>query len=172
LPRPRDAFGIPQGDGGILTAEAISGLYCPHLEIVVLSACDTGLGDVAGGEGIFGLQRAFHTAGAQNVVASLWKVDDNATLALMKLFYRQLWQEKQPPMVALRQAQLYIYRHPQDIERLAGFTPAELAQFKPRGLDVVPIDEKALAEARAKAARGQGLPPFYWAAFVLSGSGM
>jgi CHAT domain-containing protein len=91
---------------------------------------------VAGGEGVFGLQRAFHPAGAQNVVASLWKVDDIATLALMKLFYRQLWQEKQPPMVALRQAQLHIYRHPDEIARIAGLAPQELAKQKLRGLDV------------------------------------
>jgi CHAT domain-containing protein len=148
-------------------------LYCPHLEVVVLSACETGLGDVAGGEGVFGLQRAFHTAGAQNVVASLWKVDDSATLALMKLFYRQLWQEKQPPLVALRQAQLHIYRHPQDIERIAGFTPAELAQFKPRGLDVSDAPSSAPSQSPPPDPARRGTAEArLWAAFVLSGSGM
>ena len=77
-------------DRGILTAEAIAGLLLDDLELAVLSACDTGLGDVAGGEGVFGLQRAFHVAGCKNVVASLWKVDDAATAALMALFYRHL----------------------------------------------------------------------------------
>ncbi len=65
LPRTKDSYGIVQGDGGILTAEAIAALPLDKLELAVLSACDTGLGDVAGGEGVFGLQRAFHSAGAQ-----------------------------------------------------------------------------------------------------------
>src|SRR5262249_38779105 len=102
-------------DGGIVTAEALAGLNLVGLELAVLSACETGLGEAASGEGVFGLQRAFHLAGTRNVVASLWKVDDDATAALMALFYHQLWQENQPPLEALRRAQLALYRHPQDI---------------------------------------------------------
>src|SRR5205814_5061847 len=77
-PRP-DSLGIAQGDGGILTAEAVASLPLVNLELAVLSACETGLGEVAGGEGVFGLQRAFHLAGARTVIASLWKIDDTAT---------------------------------------------------------------------------------------------
>ena len=73
------------------------------MELAVLSACETGLGEAAAGEGVFGLQRAFHLAGCRNVIASLWKVDDEATAALMKLFYHHLWVQKQPPLEALRQ---------------------------------------------------------------------
>jgi CHAT domain-containing protein len=74
------------GEDGILTAEAIAGQPLDHLELAVLSACETGLGEAATGEGVFGLQRAFHLAGTRNVVASLWRVDDEATAALMALF--------------------------------------------------------------------------------------
>src|SRR5205807_3129911 len=101
------------GDGGILTAEAVVGLPLEGLDLAVLSACETGLGEVAGGEGVFGLQRAFNIAGTRNVIGSLWKVDDEATCALMALFYRGLFEGKggRSPLEALRRAQLYLYRH-------------------------------------------------------------
>jgi CHAT domain-containing protein len=107
-----DVDGSTRDDLGILTAEAIAGLPLQDLELVVLSACETGLGMVGGGEGVFGLQRAFHLAGAHNVVASLWRVDDQATAALMAIFYDQLWHKHKLPIEALRNAQLAIYHHP------------------------------------------------------------
>src|SRR5262249_60609970 len=70
-------------DGGILLGEDIVGRNLHRMELAVLSACETGLGDVAGGEGAFGLQRAFHVAGCKNVVASLWQGDDDAQAGLM-----------------------------------------------------------------------------------------
>jgi CHAT domain-containing protein len=91
---------------GIITGEALVDLDLSGLELAVLSACETGLGDVAGGEGTFGLQRAFHLAGTRDVVASLWKVPDRPTAALMALFYRNLWDKEMAPVEALRQAQL------------------------------------------------------------------
>src|SRR5262249_46293223 len=107
---------------GTLTAETLVGLDLRRLDLAVLSACETGLGDVAGGEGVFGLQRAFHLGGARNVVASLWKVDDQATAALMAVFYARLWDPDHPlpPGEALREAQLTLYRHPDRIAGLAG----------------------------------------------------
>jgi CHAT domain-containing protein len=153
LPREKDALGLPGGDGGILTAEAIAGLDLSQLELAVLSACETGLGDVAGGEGVFGLQRAFHLAGARNVVASLWKVDDKATAALMQIFYHNLWRKNLPPIEALRQAQLAVYRHPQLIDRAGA----------DRGLD--------LSNPRKLPSGGATAPTRQWAAFVLSGAG-
>ena len=128
----------------------------------MLSACDTGLGSVSvsgGGEGVYGLQRAFHVAGAQNVIASLWKVDDDATCALMALFYRHLWVEKRSPLEALRQAQLHVYRNPQVIAELA----------KKRGID---FSERELPAVTAKPAeKDRTAHPSLWAAFVLSGTG-
>jgi CHAT domain-containing protein len=151
----------PDQDDGILTALEVAELDLSHVELVTLSACETGLGKSAGGEGLLGLQRAFQVAGARNVVASLWKVDDAATQALMSEFYKNLWQKKLSPLESLRQAQLMMIAHYQPTsEKLRA------------GFDAKPIDEKALAEARRNLKSGeQLLPPLYWAAFVLSGPG-
>jgi CHAT domain-containing protein/tetratricopeptide (TPR) repeat protein len=143
-------------DGGILTAEAIAGLDLDHLDLAVLSACETGLGEVAGGEGVFGLQRAFHIAGCRNVIASLWQVDDEATAALMGLFYHKLWVEKLPAAETLRQAQLGLYHHPERIGLLARL----------RGPD---FDKAARLPATPHAA--DRAPARLWAGFVLSGLG-
>jgi CHAT domain-containing protein len=146
--------------GGLLTAEALVNADLSGMELAVLSACDTGLGEVGGGEGVLGLQRAFHVAGCRNVVASLWKVEDEATAALMGLFYRNLWEKKRAPLEALRQAQLALYYHP---ELVAG-----LARGEPRAFERVQLPAKAGRPAGPGARRA---PVRQWAAFVLSGSG-
>ena len=146
----KDDLGLPIGDDGILTAEEIVGLNLRNTELVTLSACETGLGDVAAGEGVFGLQRAIHQAGARSVVASLWKVSDKATQALMVEFYKNLWEKKMSKVEALRQAQITMLKR-YDIET-----------GKLRGLG-----EKFVKADGAK--NGDRLSPRYWAAFVLSG---
>jgi CHAT domain-containing protein/tetratricopeptide (TPR) repeat protein len=106
------ASGTLQVGAGIMTAEAISALNLKGCELAVLSACETGLGRTAGGEGVLGLQRAFQQAGCRTVVASLWKVDDQATASLMERFYTNHWEKKLPTLEALRQAQLSILDDP------------------------------------------------------------
>ncbi|MFO0877721.1 MAG: CHAT domain-containing tetratricopeptide repeat protein [Gemmataceae bacterium] len=144
---------------GIITAEALVGLDLRKMHLAVLSACETGLGETAGGEGVFGLTRAFHVAGCKNVVASLWKVDDEPTAALMSLFYRQLWQAKEPigSAEALRRAQLAMLHNPERIPEWAvGRGPA------PKAIS---------ASGKVEKVEGKRGHARVWAAFLASGLG-
>jgi CHAT domain-containing protein len=113
--------GEAPGSEGIVTAEKILGLKLWGTEMVVLSACETGLGDVRTGEGVYGLRRAFTQAGAKSVVMSMWSVPDAETKELMIEFYRGAQSGKMNRCQALRQAALkqmavvkqrYGYPHP------------------------------------------------------------
>jgi CHAT domain-containing protein/Tfp pilus assembly protein PilF len=130
-------------DDGILTALEVGELELSGVDLVTLSACETGLGATAGGEGLLGLQRAFQTAGARTTVATLWKLPDEAARSLMTDMYENLWGEKKmSKLEALRQAQLSMLR--EGVKRGLKFA------------DGAPPKEGRLR-------------PYYWAAFVLSG---
>jgi CHAT domain-containing protein/Tfp pilus assembly protein PilF len=100
-----DKRGQPQN--GFLDLDQIYNLNLP-VDLVVLSACDTGLGKEIRGEGLIGLSRGFMYAGATRVMASLWSVDDEVTSELMARFYKSLEQNKMSPAAALRAAQIEV----------------------------------------------------------------
>ena len=102
-----DVEGRPQN--GFLRLHDIYNLDLP-VDLVVLSACESALGKPVEGEGLVGIVRGFMTAGARSVVASLWKVDDEATGQLMSRFYREMLKENRPPAAALRNAQIAMWR--------------------------------------------------------------
>jgi CHAT domain-containing protein len=155
-----------EAEDGLLTAEDVSGLDLLDTELVVLSACQTGLGKVHAGEGVFGLRRAFILAGARTLVMSLWKVPDLATAVLMERFYDNLLNRGLARDEALRNAQF--------------FTRAvTIAQLREDWLSPEMIDRLAAGDERAK----QGLQelaqrpdddcpfrqPLYWGAFICQG---
>ncbi|MBA4190360.1 MAG: hypothetical protein C0467_20425 [Planctomycetaceae bacterium] len=127
-------------DDGVLTALEISDLDLSGVELAVLSACETGLGKVAGGDGVLGLQRAFQLAGTRTTVTSLWQVPDEATSALMVRFYENRLKQGMPVLKALRESQLWV---------LNEGVKAGVLKEPPKN--------------------GRRTPPLYWAAFVLAG---
>jgi CHAT domain-containing protein/Flp pilus assembly protein TadD len=142
----RSAKGLSDG---LLTALEVENLDLWGTELVVLSACETGRGEVQVGEGVLGLRRAFQLAGAQTVLASLWKVPDAETERLMTDTLSR-WLKGTPPHEALRQAQLEM------IGRLRAEAPrprGDAARAEPRG----PLTARGLA------------PPLYWAGFICHG---
>jgi CHAT domain-containing protein/tetratricopeptide (TPR) repeat protein len=143
----------PAGDGtddGILQAQEIAE-HSQDLQLVTLSACETGAGRLLRGEGLLSLARAFRLMGARNLVVSLWKVDDAATMRFMAAFYRRL-AEGQPPAVALRGAKTAALR---SLEGADGGAGEPLAP-QTRGVGRRSLD-------------GRSSVPAAWAPFVLLG---
>ncbi len=151
---------LPEGvDDGILTAREISTLDLRGLDLVALSACQTGLGEITG-DGVFGLQRGFKKAGAGTLLMSLWKVDDQATQLLMTRFYANLVGGKSKAE-SLREAQRYVREY--EVEQEA--TPADGRR---------PLSAQARQQAQQQRAGGAQkrivrpyANPRFWAAFIL-----
>ncbi len=156
---------VPDREDGILTAEDVQAFDLRGTDLVVLSACETGLDKLENGQGVMGLQRAFQAAGARAVVASLWNVDDAATTVLMEQFYKNLWTKKMPKLEALRQAQLTVLNDVGLVRRRR----AELT--KERGIDEKPDKLPEGGRVAPAGGRPSRSDPALWAAFVLSGDG-
>lgn len=115
----RRASAGPDEDDGILTAEEVASLDLSSVEWAVLSACDTGVGEIRAGEGVFGLRRAFQVAGARTVVMSLWSVDDQATRAWMRTLYEGRFLRQLSTADAVHEASLSMLRE----RRSRGLSP-------------------------------------------------
>ena len=152
---------LPEGvDDGILTAKEISSLDLRGLDLVVLSACQTGLGEITG-DGVFGLQRGFKKAGANALIMSLWKVDDDATQMLMSRFYKNLIAGKSK-YESLREAQRYVREFEQTIETketTSGHRPVTARERE----EARKKEQKQTTYKTVKPYRD----PKYWAAFIL-----
>ena len=147
---------LPEGvEDGVLTAKEIAALDLRSLDLVALSACQTGLGEITG-DGVFGLQRGFKKAGANTLLMSLWKVDDTATQLLMTQFYKNLL-SGMGKYEALAAAQKYL----RELEVEVKITPDKTNYQRLK-------DERdgKQEEVKYKTLRKYAAPK-YWAAFVL-----
>jgi CHAT domain-containing protein/tetratricopeptide (TPR) repeat protein len=162
----------PRAPAGVLTGQDVEGLDLRGCEVVVLSACQTALGDLKRSQGVLGLQRSFHAAGVKTLVTSLWSVHDAATLELMDEFYKRLWgKQKVSRLEALRQAQLTILRQPERVRRR---TQALLAEARKRGVQEAELRGPGrlaldLPDGGKIEAAPKRSPEAWWAPFVLSG---
>ncbi len=112
-------------EDGILTAYEISQMNLSNTELVVLSACETGLGEIQGNEGVYGLQRGFKIAGAKYLIMSLWQVPDKQTSLLMTTFYKKWLEEKMTIPEAFHAAQKQLRDIGLDPYQWAGFVLVE-----------------------------------------------
>ena len=145
-------------DDGVLTAKEISLLDFRNLDLVVMSACQTGLGEITG-DGVFGLQRGFKKAGANTLLMSLWKVDDIATQLLMTQFYKNLT-SGMSKSGSLKHAQKYVREYEEEVEVKSDTRPSVSAHAKEQA------QQKTTKEKTIKKVK-KYQDPYYWAAFIL-----
>ncbi|HEX7376675.1 MAG TPA: CHAT domain-containing tetratricopeptide repeat protein, partial [Pirellulales bacterium] len=158
-------------DDGVLTGLEIASADLRHTQLVVLSACETGVGDVTDGNSVACIRRAFQAAGARAVVATLWRIPDQETTWLMTRFWANL-ARGQTKAEALRDAQLMILRQHAELRQLAAKRhQGQLdAIVGLRGLKLGDNDAAApAAVSAAGVAVSQRAHPFYWAAFTITG---
>ena len=115
----------PNHDDGILTAREVSNLDLSNCELATLSACETGLGEINGSEGVFGLQRGFKMAGVHYLIVSLWKVPDAETADFMQTFYSKWLKDKNEIKDAFRKTQLEMSDKYKEPYKWAAFTLIE-----------------------------------------------
>lgn len=128
----RQAAGADEDDG-ILTAEEVAAIDLRSVELAVLSACETGLGEVRAGEGVFGLRRAFQVAGARNLIMSLWPVEDEVTRTWMQGLYKAYLSQNVGIAEAVRNASLQLLRDRRS--RRQSTAPIDWAAFVPVGAE-------------------------------------
>lgn len=152
---------IPENvEDGILTAKEISQLDLRNLDLIALSACQTGLGEITG-DGVFGLQRGFKKAGAKSLLMSLWKVDDRATQMLMSNFYEYFLSGKSK-LESLILAQKCVREYEEEVQMSdeSNMTGSQKRRNQRQGEE----NERVISE---KIKIKPYADPKYWAAFIL-----
>jgi CHAT domain-containing protein len=155
-----------EAEDGLLTAEDVAGLDLLDTELVVLSACETGLGEVRTGEGVFGLRRAFIVAGAKALVMSLWKVPDLPTAVLMERFYHNLLSRQLPRAEALREAQAHVRDITVGRLRPTWLSPEMIGRLSAGNPEV---EAYLLKLARGPDEDRPFSRPYFWGAFICQG---
>jgi len=155
-----------EAEDGLLTAEDVTGLNLLDTELVVLSACETGLGEVRVGEGVFGLRRAFILAGAKTLIMSLWKVPDLATAILMERLYHNLLKRRLPRDEALRQTQNHLRQLTICDMRSQWLSNSAIRK---RSANNPSIQDELQQLARQPDDHRPFQHPFYWGAFICQG---
>ena len=149
--QPEDSF-ILLGDGNTISLREIDSLSLTNVDLVVLSACDTGIGGKLGnGEEILGFGYQMQKTGARAAMASLWKVNDGGTQVLMNTFYKLLYVEQMSKTEALQQAQKHLIKY--------------ATEFSPKEVQLLNNDLAPEVSAQLN-------HPYYWAPFILIGNGL